>query len=57
MKNLYLYMLYMKRRKEEITVSYNDLQNTLDNINRNDYTIVGGDINKRIGSTQIENIM
>lgn len=44
-------------RKEDNEKFYNDVQNILDRINKNDYIIIGGDYNARIGKEAIQDII
>lgn len=44
-------------RKEETDIFYNELQAVLDGINKNDYIVIGGDLNARIGNTPVKDII
>lgn len=46
-----------ENRKEESEKFYNSLQETLEKINKNDYMIIGGDLNARIGNRPIEGVV
>ena len=44
-------------RREEVNWFYKDLQEIYDKCNKNDYIIIGGDLNARIGNRKMRNLI